>query len=193
MARPRQFDPEATLNQALQIFWKQGYTATSLRDLTRAMGLSKSSLYDTYGDKHRLFLATLKRYSEMVVDPMIVRLHSDRPGRPVIEEIFQDVAEGAESAGARRGCFLANCAAELSNHDSQAAQAVVDEFRRLEDAFELAIRRGQVEGDIPAGKDARKLSRFLVSSLNGLRVTFKANPDRKLLQDVVDSVLSVLG
>ncbi|MEE8586740.1 MAG: TetR/AcrR family transcriptional regulator [Acidobacteriota bacterium] len=193
MARPREFDPQEALNHALQIFWRKGYASTSLRDLTRAMGLSKSRLYDTYGDKRQLLLATLKRYNDLVIEPMAVELESDRPGRAEIERIFQDLIAGTQSDEARRGCFLTNCAAELAPHDSDASQAVRDGFARLESAFDQAIQRAQVEGDIPAGKDSRKLARFLVSSLNGMRIVAKANTDRKLLQDVADAVLSTLG
>ncbi len=193
MARQRGFDPQEALNHALLIFWKKGYRSTSLRDLTRAMGLSKSSLYDTYGDKRQLLLATLKRYQDLVIEPMAAVLESDRPGCAAIESIFQDVIAGVQNEEVKRGCFLTNCAAELAPHDSEASQAVRDGFARLESAFEQAIQRAQVEGDIPAGKDSCKLARFLVSSLNGMRIVAKANADRKSLQDVADAVLSTLG
>ena len=191
MGRPREFDPNEALEQALQVFWAKGYEAASLTDLTGAMGLSKSSLYETFGSKHELFLATIERYKATTGARLAALLDGEGPAREAIAAVFESVIEDA-SHGDTRGCFLGNCAAEVAASDPAAAERVRAGLAGLEDAFHAAIARGQAAGEIPAEHDARGLARYLTSSLNGLRLTAKANPDPASLRDVVRLVLAPL-
>ena len=61
MARPKEFDVDDALQQALELFWRKGYEATSVQDLVAAMGIQKASLYGTFGDKHSLYMKALQR------------------------------------------------------------------------------------------------------------------------------------
>lgn len=193
MGRPRQFDRDEALERAMEVFWAKGYEAASLHDLTGAMGLSKSSLYETFGSKHELFLAAIGRYREAVVDPLAARLESDRPARVVLAEVFGEVIERAVRLRDSRGCFLGNCAVETAPGDPAVAAKVRAGLERIEDGFHGLLRRGQEAGDIPAGADARALARFLTGALNGLLVMAKAGHERERLEDVVRVSLSVLG
>lgn len=192
MARPREFETADALEQAMRAFWAKGYQATSLRDLTGAMGLSKSSLYETFGSKHALFVAAIDHY----IDTMIRRAEAGLDGAAsapaAIAELFGDVIDSAVARNDRRGCFVCNSAVEVSPHDSEAAARVRVGLDRLERAFQRAVVRGQKAGDIGAEHDPGALARYLTSSLNGLHVVAKANPDRAALEDVARIVLSAL-
>jgi TetR/AcrR family transcriptional repressor of nem operon len=74
MARPREFDESHALDAAMQCFWRRGYEATSLRDLMRAMGLTAPSLYNSFGDKQKLFVRTLERYLDHTTRDRLRRL-----------------------------------------------------------------------------------------------------------------------
>lgn len=192
MGRPRTFDERQALDRALEVFWAKGYEAASLSDLTQAMGLSKSSFYHAFGSKHDVFLAAIDRYGRTVAAGLAADLSQDKPARAAIAAVFDAAVEQVAGAGDRRGCFIGNCAAEVAASDPAAAERVVAGLRRIENAFHDAVLRGQAAGDIPARHDARALARYLTSSLNGLRVVAKANPDAAALRDVVRIALTAL-
>ncbi len=193
MARPREFNQGEALESAMQLFWAKGYEATSLSDLVGAMGLSKSSFYDTFGSKHALFLSAIDHYNETVASRRAAALIAGAGGgRAGIAAVFERIAGDMAGRDGRRGCFVNNCAVETAPHDDAVAERVCAGFACIEEAFYEAVRRGQVDGEIAAGRDARALARFLTSSLNGLIVMAKADPDRAALEDVVGVVLSAI-
>lgn len=192
MARPREFDTDDVLEKAMQAFWSGGYEATSLTDLTRAMGISKSSFYDTFGSKHELFLATIERYGETAAERTAAVLENSNWAKGAIATVFEFVIDAATSEGERRGCFINNCAVESASHDADVASRVVTCMTRLETAFESAVRRGQEAGDIATDHDPKTLARFLTCNMQGLISTAKANPDRDKLNDIVRVVLASL-
>lgn len=192
MARPREFDPTEALSQAMQVFWTRGYEATSLNDLLDAMGLSKSSFYDTFGSKHEVFLETIKHYKKTMTAQFTGVAGLASPARKLIESLFDRAVSRMTEEGGQRGCYLNNCAVEVALHDPEAAKLVDGGIGLMEDAFFALVQRGQSEGDIAPEKDARALARFLTSSLNGLLVIGKANPDRDALADICKIVLTSL-
>lgn len=192
MGRPRAFDENAVLDQAMEVFWDKGYAATSLTDLLAATGLSKSSLYEAFGNKHDLFLRALERYRDVVVAPTVTALEQVSPAREAIRRAFLQVIEGVEETASPRGCFSNNCAVEQAAHDPAACRRVIEVFGRFEAAFEAAIRRGQAAGEIPAERDAAALARYLNTALNGLIVVSKTGRDTGDLSDVVEITLKAL-
>ena len=192
MARPREFSPDEALEQAMQAFWSNGYEATSLADLTRVMGISKSSFYETFGSKHELFLAAIDRYGETVVEQIVGLLETGSWAGGAIAAVFERAIDSALAEGNRRGCLVGNAAVEVSPHDAAAAARVAACLERLETAFHHAVTRGQEAGEIPPERDARALARFLTASLQGLLVLAKAKPDRDTLNDVARIVLGTI-
>ncbi|MGF1610209.1 MAG: TetR/AcrR family transcriptional regulator [Kiloniellales bacterium] len=192
MARPREFSTEEALDKALQVFWSKGYEAASLCDLLEAMGISKSSFYDTFGSKHELLLAALERYRQTETTRMLDLLGGDSPAKQAIATAFARSIDKLTGAGARQGCFVNNCAVEISPHDPQAAKRVRECQASLEEAFFGAVERGQQAGDIPTRRDARALARFLSTSLAGLAVTAKGGAARAALEDAASITLQAL-
>ena len=193
MARPREFNAEDALEKAMQLFWAKGYEATSLQNLTAAMGLSKSSLYDTFGSKHELFLSAMDRYNETVAARHVAGvIASATDARAGIAAVFAAFLDEMLGAGEKRGCFVNNSAVELAPHDAAVAARAAAGLAHLEESFYGAVRQGQEAGDIAAGRDARALARFLAASLNGLIVLAKINPKRAALEEVVEVVLAAL-
>ena len=190
--RPREFDPDAVLESAMQAFWARGYKATSLDELCAATGLSRSSLYAAFGGKRALLLRSLDRYEEQGVARISAALA--RPGsvREAIAAFVNDLIEGIAEGPGRRGCFIGNCAAELARGDKIAAARVRRSLDRIEGIFREALIRARSRGELSTTADVDSLARFLVSSIQGLRLVGKANPDRAALKEIAAVMLRCL-
>jgi len=190
MTRKREFDSELVLNKAMHLFWGKGYRSTSLDDLLEVMEISKSSFYEAFGNKHDLFLASIKEYFRCTVKSMIDRLQVEGPFIDALNDIFDNIIE--LSIASRSGCMLANSAIEMSPHDDEVDQLIASSIKQVEDAWYKAISRAQKKGEISADKKPRALARFIVGSINGLMVISKANPHRPTLVDIKDTAISAV-
>lgn len=190
MPRTKEFRPEEALDAAMHLFWRKGYGATSMRDLLDGMGIGRGSFYDTFGDKHAVFLAALDRFEEARTSWVIEALEGS--GLDGIEEVFRRTVDGLVGFEPRRGCLMANTAVELAPHDPEVAGRISRYVRRTEETFEGALVRAREAGEIPADKDPRALARFLVNNLHGLRVLARAGSDRPTLEDAARVALEAL-
>jgi TetR/AcrR family transcriptional repressor of nem operon len=192
MARPREFNRDQVLERAMQVFWSKGYAATSMRDLTEAMGLSKSSLYDTFGSKHDLFLESIDFYRDNVTVQVRSVAELEKPAMQVIAAVLGRAVDRILEPNGRRGCFLNNCAVEIGPVDDKAAERLRAGFGVMEETFLRLVRRAQLEGAISPTRDALSLARYLTSTVNGIMVIGKANPDRTVLDDIVHVAMASL-
>ena len=190
MARTKEFEPLAALDAATELFWRKGYEAASMRELLDAMGIGRGSFYDTFGDKHTLFLSALDRFQEVRTSWAEDVLRGE--GLDGIEEVFRRSLDGLFQFQPPRGCLLANSAVELAPHDPEVAARISGYIRRTEDAFRGALVRARDRGEIPSDSDPRALARFLVNTLHGLRVLARAGADRETLEDTVHIALGAL-
>jgi TetR/AcrR family transcriptional repressor of nem operon len=189
--RPLEFDPDEALGAAVEVVWTKGYEATSLSDLLDAMSLSKSSLYQAFGSKQRLFERCLARYAEDLSAGMRARLDDAASARRFIEETFGAVARTAERPAGSRGCLVANSASELGQRDPSLAAPVADGLARFSGVFRIAVERAQAAGEIAEG-DPRTLATYLVACMNGLRTMIKAGAGRRAAKDVAGLMLRAL-
>lgn len=192
MARVKEFDVDHALDQAMDVFWSQGYTATSLNDLISAMDISKSSFYATFGSKHDLFISTIDRYITSVTSQIVDAANMDAPARKIIRALFDRAVERMLKPESRRGCYLNNCAIEVSRTDVDAADAVAHGLEIMEGAFLELVKRGQREGGVGVRHDAQAMSRYLMATVNGILVLGKANPNADKLYDIADVAMSAL-
>ena len=192
MARPREFDVNAALERAMDVFWSKGYEATSLDDLCEATGLSRSSLYATFGNKRDLLLQTVDRYIERRT-PNIRAVLARQPNiHKGIAALLREFIDQIVSGAGRRGCFLGNCAAELPRSDRTALARVRRGLARTEETFREALARAAARGELPVAADVDALARFLTASFQGLRLVGKVNPDRAVLEDIAATILRCL-
>lgn len=190
--RPLQFNPEVALNAAMLLFWRKGYESTSLLDLLTAMGLSKSSFYQAFKSKHRLFQLSIQHYQNELSENLQMQMKLADSSRDFLENLFRNVASETSGPDARRGCLLMNTANEFAQTDSEIAGLVAGSIEHLTNIFEQAILQAQDEDKISKDKDARSLAIYLVSSMSGLKNMVKAGADRETIKRIVDNVLSVL-
>ena len=193
IGRPREFDTDEALEAAMHQFWSKGYEATSLQDLLKVMHLSKSSFYETFGNKHQLFEQCLMHYWDSLITQMMEDFHRIRSGRKFIEAVFSTVAHEASQKGVKHGCLLVTTANELAHRDEIIGKLVSRGTAKLAGVFLTAVKRAQEEGDFPLDKNPKILANYLVSSLSGLQTLVKGGADAKTVRDITGVVLAALG
>ena len=104
MPRPRAFDEESVLDNAMNIFWSKGFEATSIQDLVNETGLNRASMYASFGDKKALFLRVLDHYSQKISAQRFADLRNIEDGRAAIEKTFRDTAKTGCAEGRHKGC-----------------------------------------------------------------------------------------
>jgi TetR/AcrR family transcriptional repressor of nem operon len=192
MARPRTFDEQDVLLKAMRIFWRQGYEGTSLSELLDATGLSKSSLYDSFGNKRDLFLAAFEIYRQERMRMLGEYLTSQPTAYASIESFFHMVLEHARQDEKPFGCMSVNEAVEFGPHDAEVQQLVDRDFQGIEDALEAALIRGQKDGSITREKSARKLARALMVTHQGLQLMARSRTEAERLDDALSVMLEAL-
>ncbi|MEV6052002.1 helix-turn-helix domain-containing protein [Streptomyces sp. NPDC052107] len=193
MARTKEFDPDAALQTALELFWRRGYEATSMADLVEHLGIGRASLYATFGNKHELYLQALERYERSGLTRIVRDLSQPGAALPAVRAVVRRyAAEAADERLRLRGCLITNTAAELAPHDPAAARRVERNWDHLETLLHSALVRAQNQGELPAGRDPLALARTLLVLMQGLRVVGKASADPARVRDAAEQALALL-
>lgn len=190
MPRTREFDRDEALEKAMELFWEQGYEATTAQDLVDHLGIGRSSLYGTFGSKHELYLAALDRYREQGDTRIRDVLEKEQAAKAVLRRIFEETLDAALED--QRGCFMANATAERAACDEGVSERACDNLDRLEELFAELVRQGQKEGEIPEDRDPVAMGRFLAIVQYGVRVTARTGPSEEELRDAIEVALSTL-
>lgn len=191
MGRPYEFDRNETLSKAMDVFWEKGYKATSIDDLVDRMGIQRGSIYNTFGDKHELFLTAVEHYGDIVTSRTLKVLEADGSPLGNIKKFFEVIVNTPPDRRSR-GCLISNTVVELAPHDEEVAKVVKGIMKKIESAFHRCLVRAIECGELPEKTNARVLSNFLATSTHGLIVTGKSTPDKRHLKDVVNVILSTL-
>lgn len=192
MARQKEFEKEEVLEKAMNTFWRFGFEGTSMQSLVKSMGINRSSLYETFGDKRSLFEAAITHYEKTRMQGMVDCLQELGASKPVITKLFNSLIDQSISDQERRGCFLTNTAIELCPHDPGTATKIATDMKIVEKAFYQALVNAQEKGEIDQEKDLSSIAQYLTSSCQGLRVMAKINQDPELFKNIVKVTLSVL-
>lgn len=179
MARAKAFDVDEVLVKAMELFWKHGYERTSLTDLVLHTGVHKRSMYDTFGDKHTLYLKVLERYSEIIDQSSERIVHNARSTKEslklLLEMAFQREFESP------KGCLLVNTAVELAEHDPQSKLLINQCWSCSEELMCEVIESGQRSGEISQTLDALSLAQYFYNAFTGK------------LKEIINTTLSILN
>jgi TetR/AcrR family transcriptional regulator, transcriptional repressor for nem operon len=192
MARPREFDETAALDAAVECFWRRGYEATSLRDLTASMGLTAPSLYNAFGDKQDLFTRALERYLDHTTRDRRRRLEETLAPKQAIQSFFAEIIEHSIRDRHRKGCFLVNSALEVAPHQAECRAVIAEQFGEIEAFFKRCIAAAQADETASPDVDAGDVARLLLGVLLGIRVLARSEPNRAVLEGVVRPALGLL-
>jgi TetR/AcrR family transcriptional repressor of nem operon len=192
MARTKDFDENEVLTKAVNLFWLKGYSATSMQDLVDSLGISRSSLYDTYGDKHTLYIKALESYQSTNSGKFGDIINSSSSAKEIIKRLLEFITGELQNDTTRKGCFMVNAEVEVAPHDKQVSQMVCQNDQQVEDIFYLVIKKGKENGEIANQQDARALARFTFNTVKGMRVTAKSTNDKAVFEDIIKMAISVL-
>ena len=192
MPRPVGYERSHVLDRAMQTFWRKGYNATSMKDLTKATGLQPGSLYGAFENKRSLFLEALEAYYELNMAGLDERLSGE--GLPVdrIRSAFERIIEQSVQDPHNKGCMMVNTLLEVPLDDEEVNNRLGAMFKSVEGRLEEVIKEAQELGQISEDKDPKVLAQTLLLGMHGLRVLCKSRPDRKVLQKTSDNLLTVL-
>ena len=192
MARTKDFNETEVLAKAIKLFWQKGYNGTSMQDLVDGLGISRSSLYDTFGDKRQLYLKALQSYQHEESAKIAQLLNGSVPAKDALRQLMDLTILEMIRDKQRKGCFLINSAVETASHDKDTNAIICQNEQQLENVFYEVIKRGQSNGEISGKKDPRALARFLYNTIVGIRVTGKSAADKTAFDDIIQLTMSVL-
>jgi TetR/AcrR family transcriptional repressor of nem operon len=192
MARPREFDIDRALEQAMRVFWEQGYQGTSLGDVMEATAVQKQSLYCAFGDKHSLFVKSLELYRTQVL--ATIRMIVDNTDSPLdaVARVMRYAIEQAGAGSCPKGCLAANTALELGMRDPEAIVEVRKLFRGMEKVLGETIKKGQDMGQIAARFQSGLIAQNLLNTLNGIRILERTGASAERLKGIVDMALAAI-
>lgn len=192
MPRPKSFDQDAVLDQAVELFRARGYEGTSLADLEDHLGIGRQSLYNTFGDKQALFLKALDRYRRRMGDTHVARLNSPDAGLDAIRAFFLATVRSLTGEAPRSGCLVANTISERGPEDPEALLRCNHSRDGLERAFRRALGQARVRGELPADLDVEATATLLVIQNYGLNVLAKTGATAEELNGAVEALLAGL-
>jgi TetR/AcrR family transcriptional repressor of nem operon len=190
--RPRIFDEEEILNKAVNLFWANGYEATSTEDLLDGMKINKGSLYHAFGSKKELFSRCLDFFASHSLKAIDTKLKEAKTPVEGIRNFFLELAK-ANNQAHQNGCFMGNSLAELANIDKQLKEKAIANLMAMENLFYEYIEEAKRSKELKTKEDARILARYLVTLWNGINITRRMYPKKELLEPVIKMQLAVLS
>jgi TetR/AcrR family transcriptional regulator, transcriptional repressor for nem operon len=163
-----------------------------MEQLVTAMGISRQSLYDTFGDKHRLFLAAMDSYCAMLEAAMLAPLMTPDAGLQALHETGMAIIDFLIQFPKRRACLMANTTLELAPHDAAVAVKVRQHMQNMENAFRHVLGNARARGEIAADADCGALAKYLVGMTHGLMVMAKSGADRDMLTGIAMTAMQAV-
>ncbi|WP_138495404.1 TetR/AcrR family transcriptional regulator [Paenibacillus pinistramenti] len=190
MARSKEFEENAVLDKAMKLFWEQGYEKTSMNDLVEHMGIHRRSLYDTFTDKHTLFLRAIDRFAERMSSRLAAGVKEAATAEEAMKFLFRSMIFGEEDAPP--GCMLVNSAAELAVRDEEVDAKAREGFADTERLIKEIILWGQESGEFSRELEAGDLAQYLHNSLVGIRVMARTATPKDKLERIAGLSVAVL-
>ena len=188
VGRPLGFAENEALEAAMRVFWEKGYEGATLADLTEAMGINRSSMYATFGDKEALFRLAIARYAEGPA-AYVRKALEQRTARAVVEALLLGALELLTDPSHPRGCLSVQGALACGSHTQAMKEAMIEWRRQGEADIQRRLQRARREGDFAKDVDPGDLARYICTVLSGLAVQATNRSSRAEMARTVDMVL----
>lgn len=193
MPRVKLFDENEVLIKAMNLFWKQGYAATSINDLVSHLGINRASLYSTFGDKDTLFKKAFQYYRKTGIEGLRQFFKNHENAKEAFSKLFEIAIDEAICDADKKGCFVVNTTTELVPGDPTIFKALEENKKELETVFFNALQKGKDKGQLKSKQDLKTVASLLYTIYSGVRVVSKINPNKKELTSSVNLALSLLN
>jgi TetR/AcrR family transcriptional regulator, copper-responsive repressor len=191
--RPRAFEPDVALAHAMDAFWKDGFAATSLDDLSAATGLNRPSLYGAFGDKRALYFQAYRRYREHVRETFAPLFAEAAPLRDKLKRILLAALELYLSGeDGPRGCFTALSASSDAVSDPGIRKSIGEAIDDSDRAFERLFEAARAAGELSADADPRRLARMASATIHTLSIRARARIPRAAIEPIVDDAVQTI-
>ncbi|MCP3822714.1 TetR/AcrR family transcriptional regulator [Streptomyces sp. A3M-1-3] len=188
--RPRTFDRDAALHAAMVVFWEHGFEATSMSDLTKAMGINSPSLYAAFKSKEELFRETVELYENTEAEAPHRALIEEPTARGAVEALLRESVVRFTMEGRPSGCMIVLAATNCTSEHETVRDFVMRCRRRTEAAIRTRLDRAADDGELPQGTDTHRLTKFYATVLNGLSVQARDGAPREELNSIVDMAMT---
>ena len=192
MARKKSFNKDDVLERAMNLFWKQGFHATSMQDIVQNVGLSRSSLYESFGSKQGLFDQALGNYCRTNREGVKALLSNEKSVKSGIRNLLESSIHCTISDADKKGCYVVNSTTELVPGDDEMLKALSKNRASFEKVFFEFLQKGQATGEIPPNKDIKTLSGLIYTVFSGLNVIAKLEKSPKKLMAQIDQIVGLL-
>ncbi|GAA5523452.1 TetR/AcrR family transcriptional regulator [Aliifodinibius salicampi] len=192
MPRAKLFDEKEVLIKAMNLFWKNGYYDTSAQDLVDELGISRSSLYDTFGGKKQLFEKAFQLYRDENLKAVSQLLASHKDVKVGFLALFEKAIEESKKDKEAKGCFVVNTTAELVPNDHSFLKDLQENQQKFVETFRGYLKEGVEKGQIPADKELEAIARLFYTFYSGLKIVSKVSFNEQETLQSVENLLSIL-
>lgn len=192
--RQREFDKDHALDSAMELFWRDGYTGTSLSDLTTVMGINKPSLYAAFGNKEALFISALHQYVHKYGAPHITLLSTPNTDlKQRLQNYLKSIAKMLTNPKLPGGCFVTTSTSETRSHclPSDALQAITNINEASTNAFVDFFKNEKQQGHLTTTSSPEVLASYLLTLQYGLAVLARNGTKRNVLDKVIDHSITL--
>ena len=186
MARTIEFDRNDVLENAMNTFWQNGYSMTSIPNLVDATKLNPGSIYSAFKSKEGLFLETLEFYGQRSVKNFRKYMEDSDSPLAGIETFLTAIFDKSKDS---RGCLIVNTILEMSSHNEKVQAQANKLLQAVENELIKGLQQAQAKGEISINKNSQALAKYLMLNIWGLRVLAKTNPDPKSADIVLEQIL----
>lgn len=188
MGRPRNFEVEEALENAMLVFWEKGYDGASLTDLTEAMNMSRPSMYSIFGNKEELFYKALDRYAKGPAS-FWGEVRNEPTARKVIERLMYSVADSVTEPGIPTGCLTVQAALPCSKSNESIHRELNVQRAKTTSHLQKRLEEAQAEGDLHHSVNPAALAQYVTTVTQGLCVKGAEGVSREQLYEIVKFAL----
>lgn len=192
MGRPKEFDPDTAVTQAMELFWTQGYAATTPQGLAEALGIGKGSLYHAFGGKRQLYDLALQRYLDGQRDVVSSWLETTGPVKERLRAALLFPLDTDLVGPEHRGCLAVNSAIEFGAGDTEVAAPIRSLLDHTQQVLATLVREGQRTGELRTATDSDAVAGLLMATQVGLRALARLDDGPERIRAVVDATIDLL-